>query len=534
MTLIVTFLSSHHDCDLFLIFIDSLDIMNEHFLRAHHLISCSSIHSLRSTIASIMTKDQTRRSLSVLSSGPRDSINWNLLRNKLYDRENQRKDLHDAYLRSRRPSPPELVIVTGVSGSGKTALANSLRTTVENDHGLFISGKSDDQIDTPHGPFVAAVEELVEQLLSCKTSEAAQVRESALEAVGADQFLLTKAIPCLRPFFHPDPSQRKLLEDGSGSSSKVLFDFDNSSSELDNNFGMEVSMNDNPGRFTNVFCRFFRAVAAKIPLVILIDDLQWLDPQSLDLLSALFHPSIKTSENLMILGTCRGNEVSVYDRLAVLLRKMEEQGLIITDIQVQNLTVKALNGLLSDALELQDAHSLAEVVHSQTGGNVFFAKQYLLRLMEDEILYRDDEKQWTWDDETLQDEAIQPNGADGDAIIPLLVRRLQQFPEDVVEILKTMACMGTTFDENILYHAGSVVSSQVLLTLEVADAQGFIEHDFDTGKGKFLHDKFREASLSLIPAEEKARYQLTLGRNFTHRRSNQKQLGFSHGRRRTR
>ncbi|CAB9516638.1 expressed unknown protein [Seminavis robusta] len=454
-----------------------------------------------------MMKNEARRAVSSTdptmhaSSSDPTHHKWSLLLDhKLYDRDVQKKALQDAYRRSHEASWPELVLITGASGTGKSALAMSLKSLVEQQDGLFISGKSDDQVDTPHGPFVAAVEDLVDQLLLLSSSDRNEFREAVAQAVGADLAFFCKAIPYVRRFLQANSQQQNPLDESCHFS--------------DSSFGAAVSLaNEDPSRFVSIFCRFLRSICEIRHVTILLDDLQWLDPQSLFLLETLLLDPATQEEDLLLLGTCRGNEVGQSDRLAVSLRRMEEEaGVVITDIQVQNLSVQALDGMIADALELPEAFSLAQVVQKHTKGNVFFAKHYLRRLVDDGVVYRDSyTKKWRWDDTGLL-QALAPADPSGDLILPLLVQRLQKLPVHVIETLQTMGCMGSTFSRDILVHA-VLEAEPVEEALQVAAEQGFIEYNQDTKTGHFVHDKFREAPLSMIAPEQAPLYRLTIGRN---------------------
>ena len=426
-----------------------------------------------------------------------ETIDWDLSF-ELYDRDDQVKALQAAY-RRRRKQQPELVLITGASGTGKTALAKSIRTRVEDDWGFFISGKFDADIQEPHAPFVAAVEEFTRQVQLRGEHVVRDVRDSIREAVGSELYILLEAIPRLTQIFKTDKD-----EDLSSTEDESISD--------DTSFHVGLT-SDNPTRFLSVFCRFMRATCGpERPLVLLLDDLQWVDPSSLDILAALLDPSADQADGLTIIGTCRGNEVGKFDELSVMLRNIEANDAVITEIQVSNLTIDAMAAMIANALELSaaDALPLAEIVHSQTAGNVFFAKQYIRSLLEEGILYKGTLR-WIWDETALI--LALPSGPNDEIMIQHLARKLQQMPSDVVETVKVISCMGTRFTTSVLFHACTIAQTQVQFALEEASNCGFIVFDMFTGAGQFTHDKFREAASSLIPVGEKTNYHLTIGRN---------------------
>ncbi|CAB9504987.1 multi-sensor signal transduction multi-kinase [Seminavis robusta] len=431
-------------------------------------------------------------------------IDWNLS-SELYDREEQRKLLTAAYRRRRKAgSKPELILLTGRSGVGKTALAKSMKTWVEDDWGFFLAGKFD-QIQTPHAPFIAAVEEFVKQACLRGDVVVEPIRKAVLQAVAPDMDILLEAIPGLS----------ELMD---GTQSKDI----NCHEKLPSGPSFEVGVGtERHAYFASAFCRFLRAISSRDRnLVILLDDLQWADPSSLEILSSLLNPLLlDTMEGLMIIATCRDNEVSCHDNLSVLLRKIEDMGTVITEIQVQNLSVNALSEMVSSVLDLRvsECLPLAYIIHGQTGGNVFFAKQYIKTLLEENILAKDPSTgKWIWDEAALL--LTLPSATDGqldELVIQLLARKMKELlvPTDVMEVMKVAACLGTNISRDVLCHASAFTPAQVSLALDLAKNKGFVTYDSEKGTGHWGHDKHREACYSLILPEEKAGYHLEIGRS---------------------
>ncbi|CAB9517006.1 expressed unknown protein [Seminavis robusta] len=442
---------------------------------------------------------------------------------KLYDREPQLRELQDAYSRCRQPSAKsELVLITGASGTGKSALARSLAPKIEEEEGFFLSGKFDEQIHKPHGPFLAAAEEFLTQMAYRDSQVAKAIKESITEGVGSEVFILVKAIPGLGQFLNTKEEQPEPLSDAETLDESVAsgIDLDSSSSH-----SFKVGMSTpNPARFVAAFCLFLRAIASQKPVVLLLDDVQWIDESSLDILTALVTCSHgqTAQQNLLVVGTCRGNEVGKHDVLSIRLREIDDnETATITDIQVHSLTQSAVACLLADVLGLyySEVLPLAEIVTGHTGGNALFVKLCLQGLVDDGVLYQELGK-WKWDEAAL---VLALPTSSAILIVPLLAKKLRQLPADVGVLVKTIACLGSTFSEFILFHAGTLVSSQVLLALGVAADKGFVVYDVNTGMGCCTHDKFREAALSLIPSDdERDQFHLKIGRNLRRQLSTEK------------
>ena len=131
-----------------------------------------------------------------------------------------------------------------------------------------------------------------------------------------------------------------------------------------------------------MFVRFITAIASlNSPLVIAIDDLQWVDLASLDLIKTLVKSSIK---NLMLIGLYRDNEVNNEYNLAHFFNEVETMGISTTEIQLYNMDHEIVNDYLADALSISPLHSypLTAFLHTKTGGNPFFLKQMINSLFE--------------------------------------------------------------------------------------------------------------------------------------------------------
>ena len=155
-----------------------------------------------------------------------------------------------------------------------------------------------------------------------------------------------------------------------------------------------------------------------------LDDIQWIDRSSLHILCALVASKSSTGSGLLVVGTCRGNEVDKDDLLSVRLRELEQKGTTnITDIQVSNLTASAVACMIADALGsyYSETLPLAEIISGHTGGNAFFVKQCLKTLVDRDVLQHNADR-WTWDQAALET-ALPPFNAN--LVIPFLATKLQ-------------------------------------------------------------------------------------------------------------
>ena len=239
--------------------------------------------------------------------------------------------------------------------------------------------------------------------------------------------------------------------------------------------------------------------------MIFIDDLQWLDPATLTFLEALItHPDTRY---LLLIGAYRDNEVGPHHPLVGTLGSIRKSGTTVHEIVLAPLSMDDLTQLLCDALGCghQEALPLGVLVHSKTGGNPFFAGQFLTNLVEEGFaVFEPNLNSWRWDLERIEAKGFTEN------VVDLMVRRLQRLSPYAQDALKRLACLGSQADFGTL--AKIQGGSEAQMHADFADAvrAGAIlsmERSF-----KFAHDRVQEAAYSLIPSESRAEYHLRVGR----------------------
>ncbi|CAB9504982.1 expressed unknown protein [Seminavis robusta] len=437
----------------------------------------------------------------------------------LYDRQEQEEKLMAAYKRSIQQS--EIVLITGASGTGKTVLAKTLLPHVKADGGLMFKGKFDqNQYVTESSPCFSAFQHFARIIVARGDEEAKMVRKAIEAELGQGEIdLLLEIIPEMAELLTPE--EWKIIVSKREEQAATSTGMDSSSHTSRD---LDFDLSDSPSKVASVYRRFLRCVSSpERPIVLFLDDLQWADDTTLTILSQMANETPDENKNagFLFLGTVRGNEVAVYSQLSVVLRKLDDAGVVINDIQVNNLSPEGLNEMISSVLGLSSTESqpLAEVVYKQTQGNAFFSIQYLRSLKQEGILYHTGDHdgapgKWAWQDDALI-LSLEESGHDdnNDLIVTLLSHKMREVSSDVKEVMKVAACLGTEFSEDLLCHSGAAAAIQVSFALDVAEEMGFITYDCEAGTGHFNHDKFQETFYSLIPDEDKATYHLQIGRN---------------------
>ncbi|HLP45490.1 MAG TPA: ATP-binding protein, partial [Candidatus Kapabacteria bacterium] len=263
-------------------------------------------------------------------------------------------------------------------------------------------------------------------------------------------------------------------------------------------------------RFNYVFQRFIKAIATeKHPIVMFIDDLQWSDHASFNLLNLLM--TDLQNQFILFIGAYRNNEVFPTHPLMVITEELRHQDVSLSTIEVGNLSESNIQDLLKDTLrganpvQNQDVNNLAALIYRKTDGNAFFTVQFLEKLYKEGFLIFDPvQSTWKWDIKEINRLAITEN------VVDLLLQRIKLFPQSVQDVLKLSACAGNTFAlETLSVIAGK--DAQIHESLEIALRENLI-YPLDDRQYKFMHDRIQQAAYALISEGDKKSVHLKIGR----------------------
>jgi predicted ATPase/signal transduction histidine kinase/GAF domain-containing protein len=424
--------------------------------------------------------------------GERDISDRFIIPEKLYGREKEVLSLLNAFDRVASGSS-ELMLVAGFSGIGKTAVVNEVHKPIVRQRGYFIKGKFDQfNRDIPLSAFVQAFRDLMGQLLSEPDEQLAQWQTKILAAMGENGQVLIEVIPELEQIIGKQPPATEL----SGS----------------------VAQN----RFNLLFQKFIEVfTTADHPLVMFLDDLQWADSASFQLIKLLMNDN----GYLLMLGAYRDNEVSPVHPFILTVEEIRKAKVIVNTITLTPLDLADTNHLVADTLNCSRelAQPLTELIDRKTQGNPFFTRQFLKALHEDGHIHFDHDLRY-WECDIVQANAQ----ALTDDVVEFMTLQLQKLSDKTQQVLKLAACVGNQFDLTTLAIVSEQSPTDAATALWKALQEGLIlpasqVYKFfqDTEqselqstvnpKYRFLHDRIQQAAYSLIVEEEKKATHLKIG-----------------------
>ncbi len=408
---------------------------------------------------------------------------------KLYGRDEERRRLLAAFARAST-GRAELLLVRGDAGSGKSALVREIHRPITEKHGYFAAGKFDPETrNVPYSALRDALHALISQLLTEHKDSLAVWKHSLLAALGSHVSTLVEVLPRAALIFGeslPEPAPPS---------------------------------GDNRRRLSRAFQAFLNTFATRRqPLALFLDDLQWADSASLELLEEFL--ADPRSNHVLVIGACRdsGDETSADESPRRLRERFQAEEIVLTPLGEQHIAA-----MLADACDLpaEETLSLAKLCFEKTRGNPFFLNQFLGEAQEFFYFEKNaDRGRWYWDAAAIAHLDATANA------VRFLTARLSNLSPGTRQFLEFAACLGDHFDLRTLEIIAPALPYEWLKGLWDAVRMGFVvplddEYKYinpttgqpgDANPGfRFLHDQVREAVLSLIDQRRRCEIHLEIG-----------------------
>lgn len=384
--------------------------------------------------------------------------------------------------------PAELILITGYPGIGKTSLVNQVRNKLLEKRGYFISGKYElYKRNIPYSALIQAFSGLIALLLRESTASLDTWRSMLQIALTVNGKVMTDVIPDLELIIGKQPDVN------------------------------ELGPNETQHRFHFVFERFIEVFTRKEhPLVIFLDDLQWIDQATLGMLEML---ATKPDNNyLLILGAYRDNEVDQHHPLMQVIKKIETKSGSIHSILLKPLNESDMTEIITSTLKCAEyeAKPLAMLCLRKTEGNPFYFKQFLISLYHTRIIAFDARtNEWVWNLQEIESMDLTDNIAD------FMIRKINDLPADIKDLLMHAAAAGNQFSVGLLMESTGMKRDEIRKLLRWATTENIVIPNPDDKLDifRFSHDEIQKAIYSLIPGTEIRTFHLRIGMHFLRQKS---------------
>lgn len=385
--------------------------------------------------------------------------------------------LSSAVERVQRTGASEIVLIAGPSGIGKSALASALLGQGLLSGSLAVAGKSGDLgTDAPHATLMQAFREICRWVLAKPAAELHTWKAALLHALGTKASVVVELVPELEWIIGQQPQAEQLPAE---EARNLVF---------------------------GSFRQLLRVVTERQrPLIVFLDDLQWLDPASLSLIEHLFlDPDL---DGVLLLGAYRTEAVSASHPLLDAMGRLRAAGRAVQTLPLGPLPSSDVEELVADVLlsAPEQTAELSRLVEQKTAGNPFFVRQFLTALAEEQLIRFDPQGiVWAWDASDILAKGPTDNLTD------LLLDRLARLPTPTQHVLETLACLGVLVSLSLLGQV-SRVSAQALHEALLPAVQAEVVAGNEGGFA-FVHDRLLAAAYSRIPEAERVARHLELGR----------------------
>ncbi len=441
-----------------------------------------SARGLRHDLERCLAQWRAQGRVDAFPLGERDAPDRLQVPQRLYGREQERAVLLATFERVVATGAPQLLLVSGTSGVGKSSLVHELLRPLVHERGLFLEGKFDQNArNIPHSTIAQAFGELVRDILVDSDERRAFWARAIHDALGGDARIVTDMIPPLKLLVGEPPPLPPVPPTE-----------------------MEQHVRRAFRELVRVFTRGGR------PVVLFVDDLQWADPASLALVESIL--SDASMRHLLVVGAFRGNEVDGSRPFLEMLERVRAARTAVTEIALSPLRPEHVVHLVAETVHAtrDEAWPLATLVHRRTGGNPLFIAQLLTALYDERLLRFDEEKHaWRWDVAQI---ALHGEAED---VSDLLARKITALPSAARELLETAACLGNQAPLAILAAAHGASEDEVLRALRDTLTAGLVVRARDGYA--FAHDRVQQAAYSLVPEGRRRDAHLRIGRHLVHR-----------------
>ena len=267
------------------------------------------------------------------------------------------------------------------------------------------------------------------------------------------------------------------------------------------------------GRLFEAVAQLFNALAQRAPLVLLLDDLQWVDEASLDLLRYLGHSWKEQESRVLLLGVVRSEELELTPEFSAQLVNLGRD-LPVTHVSLQPLNREETLQLIEALVVEQEPgrvppHTqepqrpiLSDFLFTQTGGHPLYLLEMLKLLREREWLVPQLGANGTWQltltremkaviaQEWLRHELFPPS------VRALIQARISKLTPPSRQLVMASAVLGTQSSTQHLWQVAQIDAQTGIEALEEALKSGLLwAEKAKSGRQsiyRFVHDLIRQ------------------------------------------
>lgn len=415
---------------------------------------------------------QSEGGIAPFALGRRDRGAQLVFPDRLYDRDESLQRLRAAWLQVAASGSQALVVVCGASGVGKSSLLAAFQSSLRGTAVNVAIGKVDQfRHAVPYAALTEALRGLLLQILGEREDVLRFWRARIERTLGANADVAANLLPELQILYglaaQPPVGLLKGLE---RRSEAVMFSL------------------------------LYAFACAERPLILVIDDAQWLDPASIALLDSCLAAPLRIP---LLLVVSSRDDVAAAANLSALRRAT----MSCVEIALHALDLAATEQLLADVLHTPRhmVAGLAEFLHGKTLGNPFFVKQWIQSLVDDGLIaWSSNKRRWRIALRAIVEQGYADNPVD------LVLHRLDRMPEPTRKVLGGLACLGRRGGLPLLcaLNRCDAAAMQAILAPALDDTIVVFNGDI-VGFG---HDRVQEAAYQYLSAAERNEIHLGVGR----------------------
>ncbi len=414
--------------------------------------------------------------------------------NKIYGREENLQQMCNGFDDVVQGST-KTMLITGLSGTGKTFLVNYFCRYVKKNRGLFIqTALTRYKKETPYVFFVNIILDLVKQILSESNNRITYFKNRLLQALGENRSVITDVIP----------EVEKII----GSQTKST----------------RLSATKAKNRFEQVFKNFIQVFADKNhPLVIFCDNVHWIDSASCKLGQLIFEDY--DSSYIYCIAAGKTNDIKNNLKLTKTIEKFQKEDTNFEKLVLYPLNESSLNSLISGILFKNQNKTVgfSKVIYEISKGNPLITNQLISNLVSENLLrFNFNSGCWEYDLDKIKSKKYLFNCFDINS------PKIKKLSDASLSILKTAACIGIEFDLKALIHISKKETGSIVFCLMEIVKEGFvkpvlkentcfeelIKNNKQSGENllfEFSHDNIQHDIYSDISKEKRARLHLDIG-----------------------